>query len=166
MQEETVSITLWGNLERCDKWTEWYTDVKKIFDLLGFDITHWGIRSLKRQMPKVAKIPRKEEKIFERLRKEENLQALSCYSLPKDYQNASFDYDLLIVKNEKYISVIMNGSDYSVERGEIIKMILCQYTQEFRGQIYKMNKQEVPLTYAADNNSSIVCPSLEIIDSF
>ena len=124
----------------------------------------WGILIKKESESLIVtglKIPRDY-----RLRKEENLQALSCYSLPKDYQNASFDYDLLIVKNEKYISVIMNGSDYSVERGEIIKMILCQYTQEFRGQIYKMNKQEVPLTYAADNNSSIVCPSLEIIDSF
>ena len=39
----TISLTMWGKLLNEHSWNEWYIDVKKIFEMLGLDITHLGM---------------------------------------------------------------------------------------------------------------------------
>lgn len=89
----------------------------------------------------------------------ENPSSFSCDSLLKDYRTASFDYDFLCVRKEKYISVIVKEDDYSKFNSESVISKLKDYINYDYGDIYIMSKKEMPLIYAATRN-------LENIESF
>lgn len=104
---------------------------------------------------KVMTIARKDRQIAYALQQREKPTSLSYYSLPKDYKSASFDYNVLIVRSAShtnYISTIINLADYENDIAEDIIELMIPYIDFECGEIYEMDKEEVPLIYAAGAN--------------
>ena len=95
----------------------------------------------------------KEKGIFTAITRSEKPLSFSCYSLPKDYKTASFDYDFLGVRTKQYISVILKEVDYNKLNVKNIISQLKEYIQYEYGEIYRMSKEEMPLIYAATRNT-------------
>lgn len=90
--------------------------------------------------------------------------SLSLYSLPNQYKTATFDYNILVVRQDKYISVIVNKSDF--EKLDLTNLIdtLVKYIEFDSGEVYMMNRNEVPLIYASKANAKETFKSLEVLE--
>lgn len=152
MEEKVISITLWGDGIQKEKWLNWYQDIENLMKSLGYKPTHIGIQSKSFCSGKILTVARKKKEILETIATGENPSSFSCYSLPKDYSTASFDYDFLSVRKEGYISVIVKEVDYNNLNIKCVISQLKEYINYECGEIYMMSKEEMPLIYAATRN--------------
>lgn len=166
MGRRTISLTMWGKLLNKYSWNEWYIDVKKIFEMLGLDITHLGIDSPRYHSGKVLTVSRKEKEILKSFEEGEIPTSFACYSLPKDYRTAAFDYNLFISRREEYITIIMKEEYYNAEKVDSFITILNKYIDLERGQIYEMDVSDLPLFYAGGANDISFYKTLRVIKNF
>ena len=152
MEEKVISITLWGNGIKKEKWLNWYEDIENLMKSLGYKPTHIGIQSKSFFSGKILTVARKKKDILATIAAGENPSSFSCYSFPKDYRTASFDYDFLGVCKEEYISVIVKEVDYNKLNIDGVISRLKEYINYEYGEIYMMSKKEMPLIYAATRN--------------
>ena len=164
MENETISITFNGKVEEDNsKWIKWYNEAKKIISLLGYEPTHVGISSAKLNSGKVMILKRNEKKVIASMENGDKIKYLSMYSLPDNYNSASFDYNVLLGRDSDYIILIMNKSDFNNIDEGILVGILEEYIDVKSGEIYEMDRNEVPLFYAAKDNPSSSFKTLKII---
>ena len=152
MDKKVISITLWGNGIQKENWLNWYQDIENLMKSLGYKPTHIGIQSKTFCSGKILTVARKKKDILATIAAGENPSSFSCYSLPKDYRTASFDYDFLCVRKEGYISVIVKDVDYDKLNIKSVISRLKDYINYEYGEIYIMSKKEMPLIYAATRN--------------
>lgn len=152
-KEKVVSITLWGNGIEKEMWLNWYQDMENLMQRLGYEPSHIGIQSASFRSRKILTVARKKKDIIAAITSGEKPSSFSCYSLPKDYKTASFDYDFLGVRTKQYISVILKEVDYNKLNVKSVISQLKEYIHYEYGEIYRMSKEEMPLLYAATRNS-------------
>ena len=139
---------------------------QKIFGMLGLDVTHLGVISPRYQSSKALTVSRKEKEILRSFEDGVLPTSLSCYSLPKDYKIASFDYSLLIVRRESLITIIMKKEYYDDKKVDSLITILNKYIDLERGQIYEMDVSDLPLFYAGGANDISFYKTLRVIKNF
>lgn len=145
---KNISITLWGNCHEKQKWLEWYNEAKELFNMFGYAHTHIGIQSKSFQSKKILTVIRKEKEILEKIRSGEVPKSLSCYSLPKEFKVAMFDYDIFCIRREEYISFVLKEEDYNLNKENLILSFLKKYVDFEYGEIYSVSRDEVPMLYA------------------
>lgn len=146
MNERKISITIWG-AEKGD-WIDWYNDIKELMSYLGYEETHIGILSENYTSGKIMTVKRKEKEVLAKLIEGEVPKSFSCYSLPKGYKVASFDYDFLCERNASYISVVLKEADYNNANEQFVISIMHKYVCFEYGEIYSTSATEMPLIYA------------------
>lgn len=164
MEKETISITAYGqNIDNDFKWAEWYEDAKKIIKSLGYEYNYVGIRTRKLNSGKVMKLDRNEKKVLNEIQSGEEINHISLFSLPQDFKSASFDYDVMIVRNFRFITLIVNKSDFKKIDEEQLVLLLGKYIEDLRVEIYEMDRYESPLIYASKANPASFFKSLNVI---
>lgn len=164
MEKETISITAYGqNIDNDFKWAEWYEDAKKIIKSLGYEYNYVGIRTKKLNSGKVMKLDRNEKKVLNEIQNGEEINYISLFSLPQDFKSASFDYDVMIVRNFRFITLIVNKSDFKKIDEEQLLLLLAKYIECLRVEIYEMDRYESPLIYASKANPASFFKSLNVI---
>ena len=164
MEKETISITAYGqNIDNDFKWAEWYEDAKKIIKSLGYEYNYVGIRTKKLNSGKVMKLDRNEKKVLNEIQNGEEINYISLFSLPQDFKSASFDYDVMIVRNFRFITLIVNKSDFKKIDEEQLLLLLAKYIEGLRVEIYEMDRYESPLIYASKANPASFFKSLNVI---
>jgi len=162
MDNETISITAYGQVDTSNyKWLEWYEDFKKIIKSIGYEYNYVGISSKKLNSGKIMTVKRSESKVINELQNAEEIKSISLFSLPKDYKSASFDYDVMIVRNVKFITIIMNKSDYLKINEEEILLLFRKYLNNISVEVYEMDRYESPLIYANKVNPESSFESLK-----
>lgn len=164
MEKETVSITVYGENNHDDfRWGEWYDDAKSIIESLGYEYNYVGIRSQRLKSGKVMKLSRNEKKVNDEIQSGQEIRYISMFSLPQDFQSASFDYNVMIVRNSQFITITINKSDLNrIDEKELIKL-LKKYVKNCYGEIYEMDRYESPLIYASKANPVSFFKSLKVI---
>lgn len=164
MEKETISITAYGqNIDNDFKWAEWYEDAKKIIKSLGYEYNYVGIRTRKLNSGKVMKLDRNEKKVLNEIQSGEEINHISLFSLPQDFKSVSFDYDVMIVRNFRFITLIVNKSDFKKIDEEQLVLLLGKYIEDLRVEIYEMDRYESPLIYASKANPASFFKSLNVI---
>ena len=164
MEKETISITFNGYInEDNNEWIHWFDDAKKIIRLIGYEPTHVGIESTTLKSGKVMTLKRSEKKVIKSIESGDKIKYISLYSLPNKYESASFDYDVFLARDDGYITLIMNKSDFNNKDEEFIIRILKKYIDSKSGEIYEMDRSECPLLYAAKDNPASFFKSLKLI---
>ena len=164
MEKETISITAYGqNIDNDFKWAEWYEDAKKIIKSLGYEYNYVGKRTKKLNSGKVMKLDRNEKKVLNEIQNGEEINYISLFSLPQDFKSASFDYDVMIVRNFRFITLIVNKSDFKKIDEEQLLLLLAKYIEGLRVEIYEMDRYESPLIYASKANPASFFKSLNVI---
>lgn len=146
MNDRRISITIWGT-EKGD-WIEWYNDIKNLMNKLGYEHTHIGIMSEHYTSGKILTVARKEKEILTKIIEGEIPMSFSCYSLPKGYKVAGFDYNFLCERNDEYMSVILKETDYNLSNEQFIILLMNKYICLEFGEIYSTMMSEMPLLYA------------------
>ena len=152
MEANTISITLWGDGLIRGKWLEWYNYVGTLFEKIGYERTHIAMGSDSYTNKKIVTVSRKEKQILQILKNGGKPTRFSCYSLPKDYKTAAFGYNVMMVRESDYTTLIMNMSDFAKIDVDSIISQLMQYIVFECGEIYQMDRAEMPLIYAARAN--------------
>lgn len=162
MDSLTISLTMWGNLRDDYKWLEWYADMKKLFQMFELNITHLGATGS--QYPKkVVTVARKEKEILKKIEDGNPLTDFSCYSLPKDYKAAVFDYNLLIYRESSLITLIAGKEYYEDKKIDSCIAVFNKYIDMNRGQIYEMDRKDTPWLFAFGENDISFYKSLRVI---
>ena len=91
---------------------------------------------------------------------------MSCYSLIKDYKVAMFDFDVMAVRQSEYMSIIFNRSDLVKIDVDNVIFNLTQYMELQCGEVYQMDRKEVPLMYAVSAKPVEPFKSLIILKKF
>ena len=166
METSTVSITFNGKIDNDSvKWIQWYNDAKTLIRLIGYEPTHVGISGIAFKSGKVLNISKSEKKIIKSLENGDEVHYISLFSLPRDYKSASFDYDVLVARDEGYITLIMNKSAFDFEQKSVLISILKKHISISNGEIYEMDREEVPLLYAAKDNPPNTFKTLKILET-
>ncbi len=164
MENETISITFNGEVDKDNaKWMQWYNDAKRIIMLLGYEPTHVGIDSTSLTSGKVMMLRKSEKKIINSIESGDKIKYISMFSLPDDYKSASFDYNVLLARDDGYVTLIIKKSDYYNIQEETIISILRKYIDVKSGEVYEMDRTEFPLFYAAKDNPASSFKTLKII---
>ena len=153
MEEKVISITLWGNGTKKGKWLDWYYENKNLMKDLGYKLTHIGIQSQSFTSGKILTVARKEKEILSKISDGEIPFSFACYSLLKNYKTASFDYEILSVRKEEYISIIIKEVDYDRLNIQDVISMMKKYIDYEYGEIYITSRAEMPLLYAATRNA-------------
>lgn len=153
MENKTFSITAYGKLKDNNfKWNEWYEDAKQFILSTGYVYNYVGIDSKSMKSGKIMNAKKYERKVLDAFQNNEQIKHISLFSLPIDYESASFDYDIMLVRNDEFISLIMNKSDYSKEILEQFTFHFKKYFESAIVELYEMDRYESPLLYAAKVN--------------
>ncbi len=150
--EKMISYTFWGEGIGTN-WYEWYMYVDKLFEKVGYNITHIGIKSQSYMSNKILTAKRKEKEIIQILKEGDNPSCFECYSLPSIFEVAAFDYNILCVRTDKFISLVLQEKDLNkLDERTILEM--KKYIYFSCGEVYTTLKNEVPLLYAYTKNIS------------
>ncbi len=164
MEKETISITIYGeNIDNDFKWEEWYKDAKKIIESLGYDYNYVGVRTQKLNSGKVMKLGRNEKKVLNEIKSSQEIKYISMFSLPEDFQSASFDYDVMIVRNSQFTTLTVNKGDFNKIDEQKLLQLLSKYIDNVHGEIYEMDRYESPLIYASKATPISFFKTLKII---
>lgn len=166
METCTVSITLWGDGLVKGNWLDFYNDIGIIFRKMGYKRTHIAIDCKTFLNKKIVTTNRKEKEIINILKSGDIPKSISCYSLSKDYKIAMFDYDVMVVRQSEYISVVLNRSDLVKLDIDNTISILKQYIEFKIGEVYQMDREEMPLMYASRAKTINPFKSLVILEKF
>lgn len=159
-----TSITIYGKInDESYTWKKWYEACKKIINLLGYETNYVSIESKKLNAGKVMKLENAEKKLLLEIANEDEIKWISAYSLPNDFVSAAFDYNVLIVRTNDYISLIIAKEDYEKIHEAKLISLLKEHIDITYGEIYEMNRDECPLIYASKANSASSFGTLKII---
>ena len=111
-------------------------------------------------------LKRYEKEIFNSIQSGDKIEYISVYSLPNKYDSASFDYNVFLARDDGYLTLIMNKSDFNNKKEEYLISILKKYIDSTSCEIYEMDRRECPLLYAAKDNPASFFKSINIIKSW
>lgn len=146
MDKRKISITIWGREK--GNWLDWYKEITNLMNEMGYENTHIGIMSQYYSSGKIMTVARKEKEVIMKMSEGEIPKSFSCYSLPKGYKVASFDYDFLCERNDSYMSIIIKDKDYNIDNEQQIIALMNRYICFECGEIYSTIESEMPLLYS------------------
>lgn len=162
--EVVRSISLYGEVvDDKNEWLNWYKQAKSIINLLGYEANYFSIEGGGMKSGKVMRINRSEKKLLESVGNLNGIKWMSIYSLPKDYKSASFDYDVLLVRNIEYVTLIASKSDFKEINEDALIDLLKEHVNVKSGEIYEMERDECPLLYVSRVNSLSSFKTLKIM---
>lgn len=147
------SLILYGNVKKNLKPDlEFYNYSKKIISDLGFIPNYLGIESKIFKSGKILPIQKAEIKLLDAIQKGEKLDSLNILSLPDNFQQAIFDYNVSIIMyktfEQEYISLTVNEPK-CLSRINVDETInnLKNYLDFINGEIVEMSCEETLLNY-------------------
>ncbi len=150
--EKIISYTFWGTQIESD-WLEWYRYVEKLFAKTGHTITHVAVKTDFSKTGRITRISKKKIEEIGKIKNNGNSFCVEVYSLPINYEIAAFDYDILCVRTECFISLVIKEQD-SKHIGENDILGMKKFLDYKSGEVYSTLNNEVPLLYAFTNDSN------------
>lgn len=168
MEDLKTSIVLYGSINpEKENILDWYQYANEFSRKLGFPITHIGVTGDSFESGKILMLKRAEKRFKNSLEKDASIRALELYSLPEEFTQAVFDYDIqwiLETESDKpllFISVPTN----SFSEIDVDKTInhLKEFIQFRKGEIFEMSVEDSPAYYAHKMNEPEDYNSLKIL---
>lgn len=161
-----LSITYSGEIQKPIDGNELTDAMEMLFGMCNKEITHWANGITGKSLRGVKKY-KKNKVLFDNLQNDA-LEYVSFMTLPEDYVQACFDYFIYISINYKYrfVTATYEQGLLNDEKTEILKKILEGYMRApYIEEIYVMDKEETPFSYAAKINPSSSYKTLQIISN-
>lgn len=161
MDNLTTSITIYGSVQE-GKWDQLYLEAKDFAELLGYSLNYIGYTSSTHNSTKVRKIPKNDKNLLLKLN-DDTISDMDLLSLPEGFKTACFDYDLMIARNQKFITIVLNSSDFEKVDLKQTIAIFSKYSKVSEIQVYEMDRDETPFSFAFGGNPISCFPSLKML---
>jgi|GEM_PF-1050430 len=167
----TKSIVLYGNISQdANLWLNWYEYAVRQINETGFTSNYLGIIGNKFNSGKVQKLSRAEKKLKAELAQGCEISSLSIYSLPEDFKQAAFDYNIYFSRNLKFKNshIILTFANEAFLKLDIQYIIdeAQKHIEMKSGQIFELSNFENPQIYASRVNSVSAFKTLKIIEEW
>ncbi|CAN7493159.1 hypothetical protein LJR153_003424 [Paenibacillus sp. LjRoot153] len=162
------SIVLYGKIDTSpSSLIRLYSFGKDIFHASGLELTHLGIVGGSFNGGKITTYKRTEKRLVESIKNQEIISAIMLYSLPDNFNQAAFDYEMTFSintrKDEHFIHLcFLSRVSEKVNRSEVISK-LKEFIEITSGVVFQMGVTDAPYFYAAKVNPPSSFPSLKII---
>lgn len=161
----TTSLVLWGCVKE-NSWMDWYMCINKFAGDNGFDNIHFGIKGDSFKSGKIMSKRGVEKKIYNSINNRENIVSMALYSLPEEYKQASFDYDLYmglstLEKAHVILSTTRTNFDFAEIGNELRRFVYFE-----KGQVFQMSNHESPQFYAYQVNPRSMYSTLNVLNEF
>lgn len=161
------SVVFWGRIQRdSSRWMDWLLDAQDIIRGLGLDPNYIGIDSTSMSSGKVLCLSRVEKKIKSLIMREEHVNWISLFSLPKGFGTACFDYDALLERSDDHVILITGRSIFESKVGDEVVARIKRHISVSKGEIFAMDRHESPLVYVSGANDSKDFKSLKVMKRF
>jgi len=167
----TISIVLYGDITCNSKaWLEWYDYSTRMISFLELSPNYIGISSESFDSGKLLQLKRAESRVKKVINEGERIMAMSIYSLPENFVQAAFDYDVYLGRKTIGIKnhVILTLNQELFPQLNIDKTIgeMKQHINFESGEVFEMMNIESPQFYATKVNPSSAYKSLKIVKVF
>jgi len=167
-ERKMVSIVLYGNIDsNTVKWLKWYEYSISEISELGFSPNFIGVEGQSFNSEKITLLKKNDKKLRASFDKDEDFTSIALYSLPENFKQAAFDYDIYMSRTtqERYPHIILTISYDNFKKINVNNTIekLKEHIQFSYGQIFEMSSYESPQFYAAKLNSIEAYKSLKVI---
>ncbi|MFC4323230.1 hypothetical protein [Litchfieldia salsa] len=175
MSEMTTSIVLYGEIDEfdTDKWIDFYNISKDLSKKLSFEPNYIGLDGEEFKSGKVLTVKRTEKRLLKSLANRKSLLSMSLYSLPEDFTQAAFDYNLYLGRdknedshNQSKIILTIPTEVYRELNTPNIIATLKEFIQFKEGEIFELSRYETPLLYASRLNEIEYFETLKILSTF
>ena len=166
MKTKVYTLAVWGTVQSSDVWPDWFRFMEGESKVLGAPLTHYGIEGGRLSTKKIRSID-KLLKIQAELATSD-VESLSGYSLPKNFQTAVFDYEIYMILCESYavISVKEDFAESVLKKPVEWKLKLSRFCSVDKGMLFQMDEDEVPLMYVSGACSQEEFDSMSVLKEF
>lgn len=168
INETVVSITLYGTFEKNFNWLDWLNYCEKKFLEYNYEPNYIGFRSETVKINKVLQLKRKNNinKILNAINNNEKIEFLTIYSLPKNFRQAVFDYNMYIRRNDKCIEMVMEKDlCLNLNINELIDDLKSFIVLD-KGEVFEISRKECPFSYSGRWNDISFYKTLKILHTF
>ncbi|HEY9061485.1 MAG TPA: hypothetical protein VIO64_13405 [Pseudobacteroides sp.] len=167
----TLSIVLYGSVsDNIGSWKNWYEYSKKQIQDLNFEPNYIGISGTNFKSSKINTLRRIEKKLIEAFDNSEILSSLELYSMPDEFKQAAFDYNIYMIRTANLrcqrVFITLNRDIIQAININSVVESLKKHIDYTNGEVFEMTNFDNPQFYAAKMNEPSDYKSLKIIETF
>ncbi|NLP45410.1 hypothetical protein [Acetivibrio saccincola] len=163
-----TSIVLYGEIKNDSViWKKWYEYAKSFIEKVGYCPNYVGISGQSFKSKHILSISRIEKKFIKTVENGETFDSLEVYSLPPNFNQAAFDYEIHMARICSYephfiLATLLQKDFLKIDVDNVINE-LKEFINFKNGQIFEMTNPESPFFYAAKVNPVSYYKSLKIL---
>lgn len=168
-----TSIVIYGEIDdKTESWKRWVDFSKDIVSRYSSNTAYISIKADGFNNNNVVKYDIIMQKISQAIIDEKSFEYISMYSLPDNFEQAAFDYDIYIsrVKSKRasYAFVTISKDIVMSEKVNIneLKESLLEFVHKENGIAFEMDVNEFPPKYIMSKGTNTNFQSLNIIEKF
>jgi hypothetical protein len=169
-QTKTI-ITMYGDIDFHSKnrWEQWLLFSADFISGNGFSPTHIGIISEKEfKSGKIIDYKKAQNRIKKTI-ENETIKSMELYSLPENFKQALFDYNILTIKEEtinfhNLISIIVPNDIFKRNDKALLIKKMKKHIALKEGEIFEISYPENPIMYIGKMNGADYYKTLNIIE--
>jgi hypothetical protein len=162
---------MYGGIDFYNKkrWEQWLLFSTDFILENGYSPTHIGIISEKEfKSGKIIDYKKAQNRIKNALEKE-IIKSMELYSLPENFKQALFDYNILSIKEENsngynLISIIVPKDIFKKNDKILLVQKMKKHIELKEGEIFEISYPENPIMYIGKMNSADYYKTLNIIE--
>ena len=150
--EKVISIVFYGKSHKIfEIFPSFYKKCKDIFLELKYEYNYLSIDSKNFIDGKIKTVNRFEKKLIDEIMNKNPIRSICFFSLPNDFRNCGFDYNVSIEWNQNYLLFTFPNSTYKAIQERIIKDFK-EFFEFNKIEIFKMSRKECSWNYVSGIN--------------
>jgi len=149
------TVSLYGSInDNKEIWMKWYKSCKDYIEGLGLKANYFSIESATMKTGKVMTMNKSEKKMSKSIEQGDKINWLSIYSLPDNFKQAAFDYDVYMTRGRGHVCFSASKDIYKrIVENDFINLFK-QFIEFESGEVFEMAREESSIFYMFRANSA------------
>lgn len=161
--EKVTAIAIHGQSHEISEiFPSFYEKCKDIFIELKYKFNYLSIDSENFKDGKIKTVSRFEKKMIEEITNKNQVRSICFFSLPENFRNCGFDYDVSIEWNKNFLLFTFSNSVNKIITNQIINDFRIFFEID-KVEIFKMSRKECPWIYVLGVNPKSSFKTLKIL---
>lgn len=173
MSKLMTSIVVYGEIDdTAGLWKKWAIFCTELTQKSTANVEYISIKGDGFNNSNVVKYDNIEQKLSLAISNQKNFESISMYSLPENFKQAAFDYDIYISrvrgKRASYVQVTISNEVILNEKVNLIdlKEQISKFVNKEKGIIFEMDINEFPPKYIMGKGKDTNFKTLKVFEEF
>lgn len=168
-----TSIVVYGEIDdTVELWQTWINLCVELVQKTNINVEYISIKGDGFNNSNVVKYDNIEQKLSLAINKQKSFESISMYSLPENFKQVAFDYDIYISrvrgKRASYVLVTIANEIVLKERVNFadLKENISKFVKKEKGIIFEMDINEFPPKYIMGKGKDTNFKTLKVFEEF